>query len=361
VRSLHMHLGVDPRDAMLMETDLGMAGYRDDQTTDMQRRMMDAMAAIPGVSSVGLVDTPPLHMGWMMTVVYADATVDMREANAAAKPMLFKASPEYFGAAGTALLEGRVFSRGDDRKAPAVAVVNAEFARRVFGSADQAVSRFFKRRDGTRVQVVGVVEDGKYTANIAETPQPALFVPILQQPAADTWLVVRSKRDPLQLAQLMRSKLRALDPGLPSFIQTWDEEMNGALFASRMATVTLGVLGAMGAMLSMTGIFGMAAYAVSRRLRELGIRVALGARRREVLQTALARPVRLLLLGSATGLAMGFFATRILAYIVYEATPRDPVVLSGVVAAMALLGLAATWIPAQRALGIDPMKLLRDE
>jgi len=117
----------------------------------------------------------------------------------------------------------------------------------------------------------------------------------------------------------------------------------------------------MGAMLSITGIFGMAAYSVSRRLRELGIRIALGAQRKEVLQAALGRPLKLLAIGSATGLALGIFAGKVLAYIVYQATPRDPLVLGGVVLAMLLLGLVATWIPAQRALSIDPLILLREE
>jgi ABC-type antimicrobial peptide transport system permease subunit len=128
-----------------------------------------------------------------------------------------------------------------------------------------------------------------------------------------------------------------------------------------MATAALGVLGMMGAMLSITGIFGMAAYSVSRRLRELGIRIALGAQRKEVLQAALGRPLKLLAIGSATGLALGIFAGKVLAYIVYQATPRDPLVLGGVVLAMLLLGLVATWIPAQRALSIDPLILLREE
>ena len=137
--------------------------------------------------------------------------------------------------------------------------------------------------------------------------------------------------------------------------------MNGAFFASRMAALSLGVLGLMGAILSITGIFAMAAYSVSKRLKELGIRVALGARRKEVLQAALGRPFKLLAIGSAAGLVLGLLATRILAFIVYQATPRDPVVLAGVVVAMALLGLVATWIPAQRALSVDPLILLREE
>jgi ABC-type antimicrobial peptide transport system permease subunit len=128
-----------------------------------------------------------------------------------------------------------------------------------------------------------------------------------------------------------------------------------------MATVSLGVLGVMGGMLSITGIFGMAAYSVSKRLRELGIRIALGAQRKEVLQAALGRPLRLLAIGSVAGLVLGVLASRVLAFIVYQATPRDPLVLGGVVLVMLLLGLMATWIPAQRALEVNPLLLLREE
>ena len=133
------------------------------------------------------------------------------------------------------------------------------------------------------------------------------------------------------------------------------------MFPSRMATVSLAVLGVMGGMLSITGIFGMAAYSVSKRLRELGIRIALGAQRKEVLQAALGRPLKLLAIGSVAGLLFGILASRVLAFIVYQATPRDPLVLAGVVLAMLLLGLAATWIPAQRALSVNPLILLREE
>jgi ABC-type antimicrobial peptide transport system permease subunit len=173
-------------------------------------------------------------------------------------------------------------------------------------------------------------------------------------------LVVRSENDQ-QLAAKIRSSMHELDPGLALSILTWMEGMDIALFPSNVATVALGVLGMLGAMLSVTGIFGMAAYAVSRRLKELGIRIALGANRKEVLQAALGRPVKLLAVGSAAGLLLGVLASRVLAFIVFQATSRDPLVLVGVVLAMSLLGLVATWIPAQRALSIDPLVLLREE
>ncbi len=128
-----------------------------------------------------------------------------------------------------------------------------------------------------------------------------------------------------------------------------------------MATVALGVLGLLGAMLAITGVFGMASYVVSKRLRELGIRVALGASRREVLSASLGRAFRLLTIGSVAGLVLGVLATRVLEHIVYQVTPRDPLVLGGVALAMLLLGLVASLIPARRALSVDPLVLLREE
>ncbi len=219
---------------------------------------------------------------------------------------------------------------------------------------------YYKIEDGTRIEVVGIAEQGKYSS-LTEDPKPAMFLPFLQSTSSETWMVVRSSRDSQQLAPAIRNTLRNLDTGLPVYIQTWTKEMDHPLFAPRMATLSLGVLGVMGAMLAITGIFGMAAYSVSKRLRELGIRMALGAQRMEVLQAALGRAFKLLAFGSAAGLLLGILASRVLAFIVYQATPRDPLVLAGVVLAMALLGLLATWIPAQRALSIDPMILLREE
>jgi predicted permease len=361
-RSLHSNIGVEPRHALLVETDLSMAGYSGDAVPAIQKRLIDELQTLSGVTSVGMVGPdPPLHLGWMSTIVFTGQTNDLRVSNAAAQVNLYEISPGYLQAAGTALVAGRNLTWHDDKNAPRVAVVNRQFARRVFGSEDRALGEYFKRRDGTRIQVVGITEDGKYTANLAESPTCALFVPILQFPSNDVWFVLRSTGDPQQLGAAVRTKLREINAGLPLFIQTWDNEMNGALFASRMAAMSLGVLGAMGALLSITGIFGMAAYSVSKRVRELGIRVALGAQRKEVLQSALGRAFKLLAFGSAVGLLLGLLASRVLAFIVYQATPRDPVVLAGVVAAMALMGLLATWMPARRALSVDPAMLLREE
>jgi ABC-type antimicrobial peptide transport system permease subunit len=137
--------------------------------------------------------------------------------------------------------------------------------------------------------------------------------------------------------------------------------MDGALFAPRAAAAALGILGALGAIVAITGIFGAAAYSLSKRLKELGIRMALGAGNLEVINAAIGRAFRVLAVGSLAGLVLGLLARRVLAAIVYEATPRDPVVLIAAVVAMFLVGLVATWIPARRALSVDPSTLIREE
>jgi predicted permease len=359
-RSMHSNFGFLPQNAMLVDTDLDMAGYRGDRVSQMQQRLLDTLKTVPGATAVGLTDQIPLGEGWGSSNVFKDGTTDLKISNAAADAMRFGVSSDYFRAAGTSLLSGRVFTIHDDQRAPRVAVVNPEFARILFDSTTNVLGRYFKLNDGTRIQVVGIVEDGKYKT-LAEEQRPAMFLPILQSPNSATWLVVRSNGNPQQMAAAIDSRLRELDPGLPFTLKTWNKELDSALFVSRVATVSLGVLGGLGAMLAITGIFGMASYSVSKRLRELGIRIALGAQHREVLQTALGRAIRLLAVGSIAGLLLGIAATRVLSFIVYQATPRDPLVLTGVVLTMLLLGLLATWIPARRALKVDPLALLREE
>jgi ABC-type antimicrobial peptide transport system permease subunit len=155
--------------------------------------------------------------------------------------------------------------------------------------------------------------------------------------------------------------LNGIDSSLPFTIETWSDGLGLVLFPARVATAVLGVMGILAAMLAVTGVFGMAAYSVSKRMRELGIRAAMGARQTQLLRSALDRPMVLLLAGSGLGLAGGVFASRLLAFLVYEATPRDPLVLAGTLVAMTLIGLLATSIPAARALRVNPARLLREE
>ena len=359
-RSLHSSYGFNPQNVTIAGCDLRMAGYTEDQVPQMQQRMLDAIASTPGVSAVGFASNIPLTLGAGDAYVYTDNTNDFRPTNTAADAMDYNASPGYLDAAGTHLLAGRNLTLNDNDKAPTVALVNRQFAIKVFGSIDKAVGGHFKFWGGSRAEVIGVVEDGKYRT-LTEDQMPAMFFSFLQHKVSATYLVVRSQRDPAELASALERTLHAMDSSMPLEIRTWNSDMSSALFAARVATVALGVLGLLGAMLAVTGIFGMASYVVSKRIRELGIRVALGASQRQILRASLGRAFRLLAIGSLGGLGLGLLATRLLSFIVYQATPKDPLVLLGVIVTMLLLGLLASWIPAHRALGVDPLVLLRDD
>ena len=360
MRALHSNIGFNPQGTILTNTDLDMADYSGDRVAPMQKKLLDTIQAMPGIDSVGISDRVPLDLGWATATIFKDDTRELKPSNAAADAMQYNISPGYLSAAATTLLAGRDLTWQDDAGKPRVALVNREFARRIFGTPERAIASHFRFIGGERIQVVGVVEDGKYKT-LSEDQQPAVFTSILQYPTSATWLIVRSRRNPAQISGALAATVRALDPSLPFTTRTWDKELDSALFAPRAATISLGILGVMGAMLAITGIFGMASYAVSRRMRELGIRIALGAQRREVLWAALGRTLKLLAVGSVAGLALGFASSRALSSIVYQATAQDPLVLSGVVLAMLMLGLVATWIPASRAVRIDPLMLLREE
>lgn len=359
-RSLQSKLGFQPDNALVISTDLNMAGYSAERAPAMQRRMLDALTALPGVTAAGMADNLPLSMGNDEKSVYGGDASDFRPSRAVADTYAYAASPGYFKAAGTALLAGRTFTWEDDKNVVQVAVVNSEFARKVFGSVQNALGGYFRLDAKTRLKVVGVVENGKYNS-LTEDQWAAYFRPLLQAPQIATQEVVRSDRDPQLLAPEIYQTLRHVDSALPFTLMTWHQDLEFALFPAQIAAISLGVLGLLGALLAATGIFGMASYSVSKRLKEMGIRMALGADRVELLRAALGRAFRLFTIGSVAGLVLGLAATRVLAYIVYEASPRDPVVLTGVVVAMALLGLVATWIPAQRALSLNSLVLLRDE
>jgi predicted permease len=359
-RSLHAPLGFQPQGVMLAGTDLTMAGYKEEQFLPIQKRMLEETARIPGVSAVGIIDRTILGEGCCGSEgVFPAGTTDFRKELFDAHN--FSISPEYLAASGMRLFSGRNFTWHDTADSPAVVLVNVTFARMMFGSAPAVGQHYLL--DGGKVpkEVVGVVEDGKYLS-LTEEPQPAMFFPLTQEINSNaTVLVVRSALPPSELAAMLDRTLSSIDPNLPLTLHSWSDAMNLAFFPTRAATAALGIMGLLAAMLATTGTFGVATYSVSKRMKEFGIRVALGAARMELIHAALGRPLKLLLSGSVAGLTLGVLASRLLAQIVYQATPRDPLVLGGTMLTMALLGLLATWIPARQSMSIDPARLLREE
>jgi predicted permease len=359
-RAYAMPLGIDPDGVVIAGLDTKLAGYDGNQGAALQQRLLDAVSAIPGVSAAAYSNTTPLSVNGSNTSVYPPGTTDFSLANSKFAATYFQVSPTYFAAAGTRMLYGRAFTEHDDKNSPDVAIVNQTFAKKLFGT-ENAVGKRYMSGPNHSIEIVGVVEDGKYET-LAEDPTAALFWPIAQAPDNNTVLIVRSRRPTAEMLPAVRQAIASVDAGLPTFVlDSWIQALGLVTFPARAATVALGVLGTLAAMLAVTGIFGLASYTVSKRMRELGIRVALGARRKEVLQAALQRTAVLLAIGSVAGLALGVAASKVLAHIVYQATASDPLVIAGVALTMAAIGLASAAIPARRALAVDPARLLRDE
>ena len=360
VRLLHAPLGFQPQDVMLAETNLKLVGPGGDVPIEKKKAMIEAVRNIPGVVAAGTVNRVPFNGGLRGVPIFQPGTTEFTLNNSVLAPYVFTISPGYLEAAGTRLLGGRDFSWQDTTQTPYVAIVNETFAHKMWGDTSAIGQRFIVR--GHLTEVVGVVEDGKYH-NMQESQQPVAYLSLSQNEQNQMIFVARSQRAQNEMAATLERTLNGLEPDARIKVRSWLEVLGGlnALFPARAASVTLCVMGLLAAMLAMTGIFGMAAYNVSRRMKELGIRVALGARTKHVMSTAVGRPIVLLVVGSLLGLLSGVLASRLLGHIVYQANPRDPAVVVGAVLTMALLGLAASAIPALRALAVDPSKLLREE
>jgi predicted permease len=356
VRLLHAPLGFQPEGATVAEMDL--SEVEGDVPLEKTKAMIDAVRSIPGVTAAGTLNRLPFTGGIRGVPVFPPGTTELSLNNSVLMPYRFTISPGYFEAARTRLLRGRDVSWNDTAKTPYVAIVNETFSRKMWGDTP-AIGQRFIFLDHLR-EVVGVAEDGKYH-NMQESPEPVVYLPLSQSEQGFGTLVVRSSRAQSEMAAALERTLSGLEPNAIITVQSWPDAMANARFPAQAAAVALGVMGLLAAMVAVTGIFGMAAYNVSRRMKELGIRVALGARTKHVMSVAVGRPMVLLGIGSLTGMFLGVFANQLLGQIVYQANPRDPVVIGGAVLTMAVLGVAASAIPALRALAVDPSKLLREE
>jgi len=357
-RALHAPLGFRPQGAMLADLDLSRIGWANDVALEKEKAMIEAVRSIRGVTAVGTINRTPFTGGLHGIPIFRPGTTEFKLNNSALAAYVYQMSPGYLDAAGTRLLSGRDISWHDTAKTPHVAVVNETFARKMWGEAPAIGQHFVV--SGNLTEVVGVAEDGKYH-DLEESPHPAVYLSMSQGEQRETIFVVRSRQTPSEMAADLEHTLSSIEPNVSIGVQSWMDDLDSELFPARAATVALGVMGVLAAMLAVTGIFGMAAYNVSRRMRELGIRMALGASMRQVMAAALGRPIVLLGVGSVLGLSAGFSAGRLLGQIVYQANPSDPAVAGGTVLTMVLLGLIASAIPARRALSADPSKLLREE
>jgi putative ABC transport system permease protein len=275
--------------------------------------------------------------------------------------MYNRASPGYFEAMGTRLLQGRDFTEQDDENAASVAIINETFARRLFPGEDPIGKRFSLRDPGSALTlVIGVVEDGKY-AGLNEDPKPLVCRPLWQSDLGATSLIVRTPADPQQLIAAVRREVQQLDPNLPISSSTLIERMDLPLLPARIVASILGGFGLLALALAAIGIYGVISYAVSTRSHEIGIRMALGAQKEDVLKLVLSQGMMLTFIGVVIGLSASLAVTRLMKSLLFGVSATDPATF--LIASTLLAGTAflACYLPARRATRVDPIVALRHE
>lgn len=355
--ALRMPAGFRAEGVTVAGFDLGIARYSKDRGRQFQQSILEKAQAVPGAAAAAFASSIPLTVDQSSTTLYPEGAVDIK-GHQGVGASYFVVSPGYFSVMSTRLLAGRDF-RWDD--APGMAIVNETLARKVLGQTDVVGRRIVHGFRGETVLIIGVVEDGKYET-LTEQPRAAVFWPAASRYESSGLLLVRSNRPESEMAGILRQLVEELDPRLPALnVGGLRQQLSYAFFPARAASFALSGFGLLAMMLAITGIHGLAAYSVSRRVREIGIRTAIGARPGQVLRFVLGRTGMLIAMGCAGGLALGFGASHIMSQIVYQASARDPIVLGGVVLTMAVIALASVYAPARRALSIDPLQALREE
>ena len=330
IERLRAPLGISTKGVTLAQVDLQMAGIPDPQSRLTQKRLLDAAAAIPGVTAAATSDYAPFLGVWGWSV-YSWDTTQFVPTNVAFDAITYSVSPGYFQVAGTHLKTGRDFTQEDKPGSPTVAIVNETFARRMFGTT-RVVGQRFKLFDPVRLEIIGVVEDGKYI-DPGEDTQPAIFMPYAQgigpyMVSGPVTVLVRSHLPPDQIADALRRSLSQVVTTAPFSILTWSDAIDRSMVPVRTATLVLGVMGLIAAILAVTGLFGMASYSVSKRMKEQGIRMALGAQRIQGMRSTLNRPVLILIIGACAGLIGGLAAARLLAHLISLPSTSDPLLLA---------------------------------
>jgi putative ABC transport system permease protein len=358
--------GFAVENGLVASFDLGLQGYDEARGREFQRRLVERVRQLPGVRAASLTDLFPLSLNYSSTDVYIEGRPGARGANV---PIAMVASVEhgYFDAMGIAVVAGRPFGERDSSEAPRVVVVNETFARRFFPGADPAREAVGKRMsfrgdEGPWNEIVGVAKDGKYWT-IGEAPQMFVYAPLAQSYSPAVTLVVRAAGgDARALVPALNAEVRAIEPALPLYdVKTIEEHMGVSLFPARVAATLLGGFGLLALVLAAMGVYGVVSYAAAQRTREIGIRMALGAQRRDVLRLVAGRGMLLVALGVCLGLAGALALTRFMEGVLYGVSATDPLTFALVAALLLAVALVACLVPARRATKVDPMVALRYE
>ncbi len=355
-----LELGFQPRGAIEAGFDLRMQGYDAATGRELKKRMLERVRVMPGVQAAGAADLVPLDLHFPQLPVFIEGATEERTANAP-RALASRVSPGYFAAMGTRILIGRDFNDADDSGSEPVALVNLAFANRFWPGQDAIGKRFSLADPATpKLKVIGVVQNGKYNGLNGE-PQPFVFRSAWQFYTGSTGLMVRSSMDEQALMAAVRRAIQPLDAQMPISTSPLRDRLGLALLPMRVVASVLGSFALLGLALAAVGIYGVVAYAVSRRTHEVGVRMAMGARKRDVLRLVVAQGMRPVLLGALLGVPATVALGGLLQSFLFGMSAADPVTYGGTALLLGAAALLACVIPAARAARVDPVVALRHE
>ena len=350
--------GFDPHGVLLASFDPFLSGYDESRGREFYRRLVERIRTVPGIQSATLARRLPLTDGG---IAFANVAID-GYAPAKDEDMRLNyetVGPQYFQTMRIPFVYGRDFDERDREGAHGVVIINETMARRYWPGGDALGRRLKLTKDW--LEVVGIAKDVK-NRSLSETPQPFLYLPLLQDYRSNMILVARTAIEPEQTSQLVRAEVAALDPGIPIFdVKTLEEHLGISLFLQRMAATLLSIFGLLALSLAAIGLYGVMAYSVSQRTRELGIRVSVGAERRDIFKLILGQGLAISVVGLLAGLVAALAVTRLTAKLLYGVSATDPVTFIVITLLLLCVTLLACYFPARRATKVDPMIALRFE
>jgi len=358
--ALSLNLGFDPQHAAVLSYDFAAQGYDEARGRQFQRRLLEKVRSMPGIESAGIIDGLPLTLTIDNSGVFLEGKPEPTAGDVPVANM-YRITPGYLQAMRTRLVAGRDLDQRDTKGGPPVALVNEAFVRQLLPGENAVGKRYRHRSDDAWIQIAGVVEDGKYRS-LGEAPSPTIFELMEQNWSPAQTLVARSPLSESETAGLLRRAVAELDPSLTVFDDgSLGRALGLALFPAKLVAVVLASFGLLAVVLAATGVYGIMAYAVSRRTREIGIRMALGAAPSEVARVVLTRTAILLALGVAIGFATAFATGEFFGQILYGISAHDPLTYLCAIGLMAAVAFVACWVPARRAIKVDPLTALRAE